>query len=102
MKNIKYMHTIANEPASYDGKQICYAVVTRPIKLADSLDQIRREQRASRADAEVLAMVLEKSWGLIAYFHSLLKEPLNNYDEARLNRVLLEIRAALAAHEKDL
>lgn len=44
---VKYMHTVDNQPATYDGEQICFAVRTRPIKLANSLRQIRREQHAT-------------------------------------------------------
>jgi hypothetical protein len=44
----KYMHTIGGQPGHYyPGEQICYAVQTRPIPLCDSLEQIKREQRAS-------------------------------------------------------
>lgn len=47
MKNVKYMHTIDGQPGNYRGGQICFSVVTQPIQLADSLEQIRREQKAS-------------------------------------------------------
>lgn len=42
----KYMHTIDGRPAMFDGYQICYATFYGPAnKLADSLEQIRKEQR---------------------------------------------------------
>lgn len=47
MKTVKYMHTLGGEPATYDGTQVCYTVPSRPICLADSLRQIRTEQKAS-------------------------------------------------------
>lgn len=44
-----YMHTIDGEAASYvSGEQVCYACRTRPIRLCDSLAQIRKEQASSR------------------------------------------------------
>lgn len=49
MKNVKYMHTIDGLPGNYRGGQICFSVVSQPIQLADSLEQIRREQKASEA-----------------------------------------------------
>lgn len=46
----KYMHLIDGEPARFDGEQICYADKRRfPVKLVDSLIQIRKEQRKSKA-----------------------------------------------------
>jgi hypothetical protein len=40
------MHTIDGSPATFDGYQICYAAFYgKPNKLADSLKQIRQEQR---------------------------------------------------------
>ena len=39
------MHTLDRQPATFDGYQVCFT--TRKIKLADSLNQIRREQRKS-------------------------------------------------------
>ena len=49
-KRYKYMHTIDDHPGHYyPGEQICFAVRTRPIPLCDSLEQIKREQRASDA-----------------------------------------------------
>jgi hypothetical protein len=45
---IKYMHTIDGCPGSYyPGEQICFAVRSRPIRLADSLAQIKKERRAT-------------------------------------------------------
>lgn len=44
-----YMHTLNGEPARFDGEQIIYARSRRPVPLATSLAQIRREQRATRA-----------------------------------------------------
>jgi hypothetical protein len=46
---VLYMHTIDGAAGSYyPGQQICFAVRTRPIKLCDSLDQIKQEQRKTR------------------------------------------------------
>lgn len=45
----KFMHTIDGRPAFYDHEeQICFAVRRRAIPLAKDLNQIKREQRASR------------------------------------------------------
>lgn len=51
----KYMHTLDERPASFDdsrGAYIHFAGGGRnhPIKLADSLRQIRREQRAAQRE----------------------------------------------------
>lgn len=46
----KYMHTINGFPAHYyPGGEICYADRAKPIPMCDTLDQIKREQRASVA-----------------------------------------------------
>lgn len=45
---IKYMHTINSCPGNYyPGEQICYATGSRPIRLADSLAQIKKEWKAT-------------------------------------------------------
>ncbi len=41
----KYMHTINEKPGQYDGEQVC--VGGAYFSLADSLEQIRKEQNAS-------------------------------------------------------
>lgn len=46
-KIIKYMHTIGGRAGSYDGRQVCYAIRTRPIRLCGSLESLRAEQRSS-------------------------------------------------------
>lgn len=47
---VKYMHTLDGKPAAYEpGKQVHFAHWRRPVVLADSLEQIKREQRASIA-----------------------------------------------------
>jgi len=44
----KYLHTINGEPAVFDGWQICFASFHgKPNKLADSLAQIKKEQKVS-------------------------------------------------------
>jgi hypothetical protein len=45
----KYLHTIDGKPAMYvSGEQICFRpFYGKAYPLADSLDQIRKEQRAS-------------------------------------------------------
>lgn len=46
----KYMHLIRSRPARYyEGAQICYMTNGSELRLADSLAQIRREQKASAA-----------------------------------------------------
>jgi len=43
-----YMHTIDGKPAFFDGRQICYMVFYgKASPLAQSLKQIRTEQKAS-------------------------------------------------------
>lgn len=44
---IKYMHTIDGCPASWDVEQICYASTRRPIKLLNSLAEIKKERKKS-------------------------------------------------------
>lgn len=46
-KKYKYMHTVNGKPGHYDGDQVCYFTVTRPIPLCDTLKQIRKEQAAA-------------------------------------------------------
>ncbi len=43
-KNYKYMHTINGQPGYFEINQIVYAVKTRPVKLCDTLEQIKEEQ----------------------------------------------------------
>lgn len=49
MAKAKYMHLLDNQPAFFDGDQICYAKqgISDKRLFVDSLDQIRREQRAT-------------------------------------------------------
>lgn len=44
-----YMHTLAGEPALFDGEQVCIPWPRDAVSLAGSLRQIRREQSRSRA-----------------------------------------------------
>jgi len=46
-QKFKYLHTINGEPGHFQGGQVCFSVVTRPIPLCDSLQEIRRQQKAS-------------------------------------------------------
>lgn len=47
-RRVYYMHMIQGSPATYEkGSQICYSVKTRPIRLARSLEQIKKEQALS-------------------------------------------------------
>ncbi len=44
----RYMHTLHKQPASFDGRQICYGGYTSfPIKLLKSLAELRNEERES-------------------------------------------------------
>lgn len=43
----RYMHIINGRPAAYDGHQVCYLTSRFRNPLRDTLDEIRREQRAS-------------------------------------------------------
>ena len=44
----KYIHTIGGRPAHYyPGEQVCYAMRCRPIPTVETLEQIRKEQKAS-------------------------------------------------------
>jgi hypothetical protein len=43
----KYMHTILGRPATFNERQRLILFTGGKIKLVDSLDQIRREQRAN-------------------------------------------------------
>lgn len=50
MTDTYYMHTLNGKPAAFDGNQISYATFHgKPNALAESLQQIRSEQRASAA-----------------------------------------------------
>jgi len=42
---MKYMHTLNNQPASYDGQQICFSTFTQPIRLCRDLRQIKKERK---------------------------------------------------------
>jgi hypothetical protein len=44
----RYMHTINGRPGSYDGEQICYATRSSPVKLHETLRQIRRQEVMSK------------------------------------------------------
>lgn len=48
---VKYMHTLDNHPASYEGGQICwgYGPRNRAVKLVDSLAEIKANEKASIA-----------------------------------------------------
>lgn len=52
MRN-KYLHTINGQPAGYNGNQICYGWAGMP--LANTLKQIRKEQRLTKKE--------RKKWG---------------------------------------
>lgn len=43
-----YIHTLNNQPATYDGQQICFAMhYGKPSSSCSSLKEIREQQRAS-------------------------------------------------------
>ena len=44
----KYMHTRDRQPGHFEGGQVCFAVMTRPIELCDTLAELRRQQQSSR------------------------------------------------------
>ena len=44
----KYMHTIDRQPGHFDGGQVCFALMTRPIALCDTLVELRSQQQSSR------------------------------------------------------
>jgi len=44
----KYLHTIDGHPAWFNGEQICFASPRKPLFLADSLQQLRKEQLAAK------------------------------------------------------
>lgn len=46
---VRYMHTIDERPGEFDGRQVVFATLGRPLKLARSLFQVRKEQKASLA-----------------------------------------------------
>jgi hypothetical protein len=49
MSQVKYMHTINDQPGHYfPGEQVCFATPKRPISPCDSLKQIKQEQQASQ------------------------------------------------------
>lgn len=53
MSKTYYLHTLDGAPAWFDGFQVCFAVsYGRAAKLAASLRQIQREQRASISNRE--------------------------------------------------
>lgn len=44
----RYMHTINGRPGSYDGEQIRYATRSSPVKLHETLRQIRRQEAMTK------------------------------------------------------
>jgi len=63
---VKYMHTIASIPAEYyPGEQIYYRKSRKPVELVESLAQILREQRASKAYRKAMGFSTDNDYGWV-------------------------------------
>lgn len=64
----KYMHTIDGRPATFDGYQICYATFYgKPNILADSLAQIRKEQKLTERNRKADGYETIGDYGYLRY-----------------------------------
>ena len=64
----KYLHTIDGRPATFDGYQICYATTNgKANDLADSLNQIRKEQRITIENRKLDGFDVVGEYGYFRY-----------------------------------
>jgi hypothetical protein len=64
----KYLHTLDGKPATFDGFQICFASrYGKPNLMAESLDQIRREQKISIKNRQERGYSDDFKYGYLRY-----------------------------------